>query len=103
MGQGKYSPVCPHANTYYEFKYNCYGKIADYYNGDQATYDEKTHFENYDEEGFDRYGYSSFDANGFYVGIGNGVDRLGYTELEYTVMDTDEYLDICWSKRHKNE
>ena len=90
MGQGKYSPVCPHANACYEFKYNCYGKVADYYNGDQATYDEKIHFDNYDEEGFDRYGYSSFDANGFYVGIGNGVDRLGYC-AENEWYDRDGY------------
>jgi hypothetical protein len=47
------------------------------------TYDIKTMFGDYDEDGYDRYGYSTFDSDGNYVGGGNGIDREGYTELDY--------------------
>jgi hypothetical protein len=46
-------------------------------------------FGNYDEEGYDMYGYSAFDANGVYVQ--DGVDRAGYTEMDYlTLQDLSE-------------
>jgi hypothetical protein len=90
MSRGKYSPKCP--NTGIEvFTFNCYGQMPAPY--DHGTYDEKTMFDNYDSEGFDRYGYSCFNAEGQYVGIGQGVDRQGYTEMEYMVMDNDEWFD----------
>lgn len=95
MSQGKYSPVCPHAREDYDYVFNCYGKpVAAYRAGDE--YDEKTMFGNYDDEGFDSYGYSCFDEDGNYVGIGDGVDRLGYTEYDYLVMDPDTFADLQW-------
>lgn len=95
MSQGKYSPHCPHArDDKYEYKFNCYGQIPLAYNHTKDVYDEKLHFGNYDDEGFDSYGYSAFRFCGNYVGIGEGVDRLGYTELEYLRMSSDEYNSI---------
>jgi hypothetical protein len=55
MSTGKYSPLCPHANTpgWDMFKYNCYGEVpagshevAD----SDVTYDEKAMFGDYDAE-----------------------------------------------------
>lgn len=94
MSRGKYSPKCPHANTGYDFKYNCFKQLPAPWNLEVAAsgvaYDEKTMFANYDEEGFDSYGYSAFDAEGNYD-FGSGVDRLGYTEMEYLCMDEDDF------------
>ena len=81
MSTGKYSPLCPYTNLNYEYKFNSYGEIPAEF--DSSAYDPKTMFDNYDEEGFDSYGYSSFDADGNYVGHGNGIDRYGYTEMDY--------------------
>lgn len=89
MSRGKYSPICP-KNGDYDFKFNCYGKEPEI-RLDDEPFDEKRHFANYDDEGFDRYGYSSFDSDGNYVGIGNGIDRQGYTELDYLQMDDEEF------------
>lgn len=87
MGVGKYSPNCPHANTDYNFKYNCYGKEPIEWNNSVKdsgiSFDEKTMFYQYDDEGFDSYGYSAFDINGNYVGVNCGVDRNGMTENDY--------------------
>lgn len=92
MGVGKYSPHCPHANTGYEFKFNCYGKEPAPWSLELKAagveYDTKTMFGDYDSEGYDSYGYSCFDADGEYIGLGEGVDRAGKTELEYM----EEYL-----------
>ena len=96
MSRGKYSPTCPHANTGYEMKYTCYGKIPEPYNGDPSTFDTKIHMDGYDEEGFDSYGYSDFLADGTYVGYGQGIDRNGITEDEYLVMDDDTFL-YCYA------
>ena len=92
MSRGKYSPNLPYGK---EFIYNCYGKgplpwskLAESYG---LVYDEKVHFDNYDDEGFDRYGYSAFDSDGNYVGIGSGVDRNGCTEMEYMCMSDEEW------------
>jgi hypothetical protein len=96
MSQGKYSPRCPHARDgKYEYKFNCYGKIPLAYDHTKDVYDEKLQFGNYDDEGFDSYGYSAFDIDGNYMGIGEGVDRLGYTEMDYLSMSEDDYADIC--------
>lgn len=99
MSRGKFSPVCPHARTDYEFKFNCYKEIPSPWTKEIAAsgvqYDEKTMFPNYDSEGFDRYGYSAFDAEGNYLGIGSGIDRLGHTESEYLCMSHEEFMDIC--------
>ena len=93
MSTGKYSPLCPHSDEpgYDMFKFNCYGEVPTEWNKD--SYDEKTMYDNYDDEGFDSYGYSCFDADGEYVGGGNGVDRYGYTEMDY-LTGGDLYYDI---------
>lgn len=91
MSTGKYSPLCPHAHEsgWDAYRFNCYGETPAPWNKELADagveYDEKTMYDNYDDEGFDSYGYSSFDADGNYVGVGNGVDRYGYTEMDYLV------------------
>lgn len=95
MSRGKYSPYLPKANPNREFKYNCFKQLPVPWSREIAdsgvAYDEKTMFDQYDEEGFDSYGYSAFDAECNYVGIGNGIDRLGYTEDEYLCMPDDEF------------
>ena len=91
MARGKYSPRCPHANTDYDFKYNCYGKIPDTYNGDSKTFDARIHMSGYDDQGFDSYGYSDFLDDGTWVGLGQGIDRNGKTEDDYFNMDDDEF------------
>jgi hypothetical protein len=95
MSRGKYSPNLPRDK---EFIYNCYGKVPAEWSKEIAdsgvAYDEKTMFDNYDDEGYDRYGYSAFDCDGNYVGIGDGVDRNGYTEMEYLCMSADEFEDF---------
>ena len=91
MSRGKYSPNLPWGK---EFTYNCYGKVPAEWSMEIAegvVYDEKTMFDNYDDEGFDRYGYSAFDSDGNYVGSGSGVDRNGCTEMEYMCMSDDEW------------
>lgn len=87
MSRGKYSPAWVNKDCIY----NCYGKIPEPW---CENYNEKTMFANYDNEGFDRYGYSCFDSEGNYVGIGNGIDRLGYTEYEYLTMDDDTWNSL---------
>lgn len=93
MSQGKYSPCLPRGKVY---TFNCYGQPAVAWPSPdpKIKYDEKTMFGNYDDEGYDQYGYSSFDKFGEYVGIGQGVDRLGYTEFEYLVMDPDDFANL---------
>lgn len=93
MSRGKYSPNYLKGK---EFTYNCFGqepaewsKVSSMIVGD--VYDEMTMFANYDGEGFDSYGYSAFDSDGNYVGIGDGVDRNGYTEYEYLCMSDEEW------------
>jgi hypothetical protein len=94
MSRGKYSPVWVKK----ECSFNCYGKVPAPWNSeviaDGVQYDEKTMFGNYDHEGFDSYGYSCFDSDGKYVGIGNGVDRNGYTEMDYLSMDEDTFYNL---------
>lgn len=98
MSRGKYSPNCPHSNSEYDFKYNCFKKLPDAWNSEVTAsgvgLNLKTMFPNYDEEGFDSYGYSAFDAEGNYAGIGLGVDRLGYTEDEYLCMSEEDFAYI---------
>lgn len=91
MSRGKYSPTLHRLGNKGPYTFNCYGQEPAPWSTD---YDEKTMFGNYDREGFDSYGYSSFDAEGNYVGIGNGVDRNGYTEMEYLSMSLEEFLDL---------
>ena len=99
MSTGKYSPLCPHANEtgWDAYKFNCYGETPVEWNQEVhdsgVEYDPKTMFDDYDDEGFDSYGYSCFDIDGDYVGSGGGVDRYGYTEMDY-LMDSANGGDL---------
>lgn len=98
MSKGKYSPtVYSMDQRHVEFDKNCYGKPCVEWSKEVAesgvVFDEKTMFGNYDEEGYDSYGYSAFYADGTYAGIGSGVDRRGFTELDYLAMSDEEFED----------
>lgn len=55
------------------------------------SYDPKRHLGGFDDEGYDMYGYSCYDRQGNWVGDGNGVDRAGWTEMDYlTLQDIPE-------------
>lgn len=87
MSRGKYSLSLKHWPEGYEFKYNCYGEIPEPWSIEQKNageiFDEQTMCDGHDEEGFDKYGYSAFDSEGNFVGLGIGIDRAGYTEMDY--------------------
>lgn len=40
----------------------------------------------FDDEGYDGYGYSCYDKDGKYAGDGEGVDRAGWTEMDYVML-----------------
>lgn len=94
MSRGKYSPVCPHANKGYDYCFNAKGEVPAPYDPKVDTWNEEIHFGDYDSEGYDRYGYSAYDENKRFVGLGNGVDRLGNTEMDYLRMSDDEFMDL---------
>lgn len=102
MSTGKYSPNLPKKDSY---EFNAYGKPCAPWNMELkeqgVIYDELTMFGNYDDEGFDSYGYSAFDADGKYVGIGDGVDRDGLTEYDYLVRSNEEY--DYWDPDHSDD
>jgi hypothetical protein len=91
MSQGKYSPAYPRKIKHHKFDRNAYGEIPPPYKVGVDEYDEKIHFVNYDKWGYDTYGYSAWLADGTFVGVGEGVDRLGYTEMDYLSMNSDKY------------
>lgn len=92
MSKGKYSPTVYSMpdRDFNQFIYNAKGEIPP---TTREEYDVEIHFGNYDSEGFDSYGYSAYDSDGKYVGIGNGIDRKGYTEWDYLVMTDEQYED----------
>ena len=95
MSRGKYSPNLKTWPNGYEYKFTCYGKECLPWTEEMiesgVPFDDMTMFGDYDEEGFDRYGYSAFDREGNFVGHGQGVDRDGYTEMDYlTLQDIPE-------------
>jgi hypothetical protein len=102
MSQGKYSPAISSkdANRPYEaYCYNADRQIPPEWALEMKErgeiYDTRIHFANYDENGYDNYGYSAFNADGKYVGISmNGVDRLGYTEMDYLTMSEDDFNNV---------
>lgn len=97
MSKGKYSPsiTIAMANRPYEvYCYNADKQIPPEYVPGRDTYNERLHFADYDADGFDRYGYSALDADGNYVGIGEGIDRFGYTEMDYLRMSDDDFEAI---------
>jgi len=90
MSRGKYSLAYQHRPDGYEYRFNCYGQEPEPWTQELhdagIVYDEKTMFGDYDEDGYDWYGYSGFDADGNYVGCGNGIDRAGWTEHDYLTL-----------------
>ena len=95
MSRGKYSLAYKHWPDGYEFKYTVDGRLPEPWTKEMiaagATFDPRIHMDGCDEEGYDRYGYSAFDADGNYVGDGDGVDRAGWTEMDYlTLRDISE-------------
>ena len=97
MGQGKYSPTVRGmaSRPWSEFRFNCLGQEPAAWPSDDPSvvYNQKTMFADYDADGYDSYGYSAFDADGNYVSTG-GVDRNGYTEMDYLTMSPDEVDDV---------
>jgi hypothetical protein len=94
MSTGKYSPNLPNRDKGFEFfRFNCYGQEPAEWSLELKEtgieYDEKTMFGDYDSEGYDRYGYSCFDLDGNYIGLGQGVDRNGNTEMDYLIREVD--------------
>ena len=98
MSRGKYSPALTREMIdapYSSYVYNSLGEIATKWNKDSGeAYDERKHFGNYDADGYDSYGYSGLDADGNYVGIGEGIDRWGYTEMDYLNMSEEEFNSL---------
>lgn len=97
MSQGKYSPALTFEmckRPYSDYRYNADKQIPPERKND-FDYETRIHFDCYDEDGFDSYGYSGFDMHGNYVGAGMGVDRWGYTEMDYLEMSSDMFEDIC--------
>ena len=97
MSQGKYSPSLTREHirrSYNEtYIYNADGKIPEILSPNDPSYDERVHFANYDSEGYDRYGYSAFLDDGTFVGMCDGIDRFGYTELDYLEMDVHTFMN----------
>lgn len=93
MAKGKYSPTVYRVKSAGTFVFNAKGKRPPKFVAGKTEWNEELHFANYDSEGFDSYGYSAYDSDGKYVGIGNGIDRAGYTENEYLAMSDEEYED----------
>jgi len=91
MSRGKYSPFLPNKHKDYAFfDRNAKGEIPPEYNGELSVYNPELHFTDCDPDGFNPYGYSAYDRDGKYVGIGNGIDRLGYSENDYLIRFTDD-------------
>ena len=99
MSQGKYSPAFSSIDANRPWEAYCYNadrqippELTEMGQGGEV-YDTRIYFANYDENGYDNYGYSAFDAEGVYVGPGNGIDRWGATEMDYLGMSEDEYYN----------
>lgn len=102
MSKGKYSPALTRKEAnhpYTDYCYNADKQIPPEWTLEMhdagMTYDERLYMGHYDENGYDSYGYSAFDSNGNYAGSGYGIDRWGYTEMDYLSMSDDEFEDIC--------
>ena len=101
MSRGKYSPALTRemidARVEDTFIYNIYGEITPEWSKDSSeAYDERKHLGCYDADGYDYYGYSGLDEDGNYVGIGEGIDRFGYTEMQYLSMDEEDFENIVY-------
>jgi hypothetical protein len=95
MSQGKYSPRLPNCNKDFDYyKFNARGELPPPYDHETDTWNEELHFGDYDEEGFDRYGYSAYDSDGKFVGLGQGIDRNGLSEMDYLSMTAEEFNNL---------
>lgn len=98
MSKGKYSPSLTRkmidSKSWEDYCYNARRERAPE-RQEGEDYNEEIHFENYDSDGYDSYGYSAYYADGKFAGAGNGVDRWGYTEMDYLTMSDDDFEDIC--------
>ncbi len=102
MSKGKYSPSLTRDDVnrpYSDYIYNADKQIPPNWTlemkEDGEEYDCRLYYGGYDENGYDSYGYSAFDVNGNYIGIGEGIDRWGYTEWDYLEMSDDEFNSVC--------
>jgi len=102
MSKGKYSPALSFKDANRPYTAYCYN--ADRQCPPEWTlemkergeiYDERIYFGNYDENGYDSYGYSAFLEDGTFIGLGQGIDRWGYTEDDYISMSDDHFEDVC--------
>lgn len=103
MSRGKYSLAYKHWPDDYEYKYTRDKKLPELWTKEMidagATFDPAIHCDGYDEEGYDRYGYSAYDEDGEFVGDGDGIDRAGWTEMDYLTLkdlgedERDSYYD----------
>lgn len=97
MSKGKYSPSLTRKDCDRPYTAYCYNadKQIPPETWPLGGYESRIHLANYDENGYDSYGYSAFDIDGNYVGIGEGIDRWGYTEWDYLAMSDDDFEYIC--------
>lgn len=95
--RGKYSPYQAKVKKT-DFSFNAYGAMPVAWTeaAEKAgvVYNPVTMLPAFDDEGFDCYGYSCFSAEGVYLGLGDGVDRGGYTESQYWEMTAEEFEDL---------
>ena len=101
MSNGKYSPALTPkdaARHFTDYCYNADRQIPPAWTSEMRergeVYDARVHYGNYDENGYDCYGYSAFDSGGNYIGIGEGIDRWGYTEMDYACMSDQEFNNL---------
>lgn len=88
MSRGKYS-VLAYVDKG-DYSYSPKGVKPEAFAGGEE-YDPERHQDGFDDEGYDWYGYSCYDREGKWVGEGNGVDRKGWTEMDYlTLQDIPE-------------
>lgn len=106
MSKGKYSPSLTRkdcARPYTDYIYNADKQIPPEWDPKMKEqgieFDARLYYGGHDEEGYDSYGYSDFLSDGTYVGLGCGVDRWGYTEMDYLSMSDDEFEDISYGGR----
>mgnify|MGYP003125919602 CR=1 FL=1 len=90
MGRGKYSLVY----KYTEKGFNSKGMKPEIYDPQKSKVNPEHYVlssDHFDSDGYDHYGYSCYDRQGKFVGDGEGIDRAGWTEMDYlTLQDIPE-------------
>lgn len=90
MSQGKWSPTLSKIRDRGPLIYNARGELPPPIQPGEE-FSNELHRSDCDSRGCDIYGYSAYDAEGCFVGIGEGVDRDGYTEMDYLNMSDEEW------------